>query len=511
MSDRKRIEWAILLLLFAAALALRLVRLGHEPLWFDEAYTALQAAQSPGRILDLLRGEAGAPLYYLLLSGWTRLFGDGEVALRMISALAGAAATPTLYAAGSALFSRRAGWIAAAVGLVSPLHLHYSQEARMYAVVALVALVALWTLHRLLTRPSIPAAVAFGLLLAAGLYLHYYFVFLLPLAALAFLGADRRRSVGLSAGALALAAAVFAPWLPTLLHQTNNRSTEWIADYWSGHALALAVPWSVECLGPGALYPGWVTLKLGSSLAAGVLSLLLAAAVVAGAVLELRRTDARSQPAWAAALAGLGLPLVLAWLWSLAREPVYVVARYDLIAWGPYCLLVGAVLSRLRSAVAFPLLALWLGMSIATLVPAWTTDRPMRNYAERGPQYAEQLRSDARPGETVVFTAGTRTTTEYYLGERAGELRLVSFPPANDEHLGWVATGVHRNDALADEAAQELIAAVIDPAPPDALWIVAPESRGTPRLLRALAARGYAPDERRTSKSLLCLARSAGR
>ena len=94
-------------LLFAVALILRLYRSDLEPLWFDEAYTALQTSKPVREILHLLRDEAGAPLYYVLLRAWTVVFGDGEWALRLPSALAGAAAAPLLYRVGSVMVSPR--------------------------------------------------------------------------------------------------------------------------------------------------------------------------------------------------------------------------------------------------------------------------------------------------------------------------------------------------------------------------------------------------------------------
>src|SRR5438876_576650 len=78
------------------------------------------------------------PFYYMLAWGWAKLFGTGEVGLRSLSALAGTLTIPAAYAAGRALSSRRAGLIAAALFAVNPLLVWYSQEARAYALLALL-------------------------------------------------------------------------------------------------------------------------------------------------------------------------------------------------------------------------------------------------------------------------------------------------------------------------------------------------------------------------------------
>ncbi|MFI5365783.1 MAG: glycosyltransferase family 39 protein [Candidatus Binatia bacterium] len=503
-------------LLTAAAAAVRLYRLDREPLWFDEAYTALSVVLPIGTILTRLRGEGNAPLYYLLMHVWTSLFGDGEYALRLVSALAGAAAVPLLYWIGRRMFSRRAGLIAAALAVISPLQVHYSQEARMYPLVPPLALLVLYGLYRLLTAPTRPAFVGFVAAAVAGLYVHYFFLFLLPLAACALAVPQRRRAVLLVAAAALLIGVGFAPWLPTFLAQSANASPDWIAGFWQQHAIIYAPLWSIESLGPGARYPFWSTFKFASSTAAGVVSLGLAALVIGGALFAIGR-DRRAEDAgdggalWAIVLT-LGatlLPLIIALVVSLLRRPVYAVARYDLIAWGAYYLLAGAVLARLKPAVAWPAMVLWLGLSLFTLWPYFTTDRPKRNYADLGKSFAQTLLERARPGESVIFTASTRTMTQYYLRQAPDRLRLMSFPLDTDTHLGWIDERIKTDGAFADAAARGLAATLIDAgSAPAVVWVVAPDSRGTAPLLTQLEQRGYHRDTARSTRLLLCLRRN---
>ena len=270
-------------LITAAALAIRLFRLGREPLWFDEAYTALTAVKPMREIVAVLQTEGNAPLYYLLLHVWSACFGDGEWALRLLSAAIGAATVPMVYWVGARLFSTRAGLIAAALAAVSPLQVHYSQEVRMYCMVPPLTLALLWALHRLLTAPNAVAAVVFAVAATAGLYVHYYFLFLLPLAGYALLVPDRRRVVPVVVGALLVVALGFGPWWGTFFQQAGSGVQDWVAEWWHGRPFWYAVPWSLESLGPGAQYPPLANFKFGSSLLARVGSLGLAALVLGGA------------------------------------------------------------------------------------------------------------------------------------------------------------------------------------------------------------------------------------
>src|SRR5258705_3967471 len=56
-----------------------------KSLWLDEAYSVLVAKQHFSEMLVSLRHDTHPPLYYLLLSIWTKLFGDVEIALRSLS------------------------------------------------------------------------------------------------------------------------------------------------------------------------------------------------------------------------------------------------------------------------------------------------------------------------------------------------------------------------------------------------------------------------------------------
>ena len=84
-----------LIVILAIGVFLRWFRLGHESLWFDEGYTAWVVSLSPADLIRAVRVDTAPPLYYLLLHGWTVLFGRSEFALRSMSALSAASALHT--------------------------------------------------------------------------------------------------------------------------------------------------------------------------------------------------------------------------------------------------------------------------------------------------------------------------------------------------------------------------------------------------------------------------------
>ncbi len=263
-----------LALLTVLAAVLRFYGLGHQSFWYDEGFTWTLVHHSPGQMLGLLpTTENTPPVYYCLLWVWARIFGFSEAGLRSLSAVAGVATIPAIYAAAKALVSRRAALIAAALAACNPLLIWYSQEARSYAVFFLVATLSLVAFaHVRSPRPPARALVAWAL--AAGLTIatHYFGVLIVAPEAVWLLWVHRRdRRVLL---AVAAVGAVGLALLPLAITQRSNAN--WIATYPFDRRLRQIAPQLL--LGTGA--PARTVLKIVG-----------AAAVLLAATLLVRRSD----------------------------------------------------------------------------------------------------------------------------------------------------------------------------------------------------------------------------
>lgn len=173
---------AVLLLAVVAAL-LRLPNLG-ESLWFDEVlYSTRISASTLSELWSRFLHDPPAPLYRVPLFFWVRVFGDGDLSVRVPSLLFGIASIGLTYRTARAYGSPRVALLAASFLCFSPAHVWYSQEATPYAMSMffLVATVLAWS--RLRADPTRTAryVVYCGCLLAA-VFTHYFTaVFLLPL------------------------------------------------------------------------------------------------------------------------------------------------------------------------------------------------------------------------------------------------------------------------------------------------------------------------------------------
>jgi uncharacterized membrane protein len=151
---------------------LRLVGLGRESLWFDEGWTAF-IAQLRGPILRDVLVSQPFPLYYGLLSWWNRL-GQSELILRLPSALVGIASIPLLYQICRQHLYETTAALATLLFALSPMHIWYSQEARMYALGTFFVLAATWTLLNALEKQRLLWWAAYVLLFICAVYTFYY-------------------------------------------------------------------------------------------------------------------------------------------------------------------------------------------------------------------------------------------------------------------------------------------------------------------------------------------------
>ncbi len=185
---KKYSTWLLLIILIA--LALRLYNLTYHSLWFDEAISVHWARQSVPRILEVgltLVEDRLPPLYYLLLKGWTSLFGFGEVGVRSLSVFLGVLLVPVMASITATLFNRRVALVTAFLIALNPFLIWYSQEARMYAQAVLFSALTVWAFLKMVAGSRVDHAsrfplypLLFILFAVAGLYSHLYTGFLLP-------------------------------------------------------------------------------------------------------------------------------------------------------------------------------------------------------------------------------------------------------------------------------------------------------------------------------------------
>lgn len=162
--------------LLASVLALgaffRIFKLGNFDFWYDEALNILQARNLGG--IFLLQ-DNNPPLYSAFLHFWERLSGAfyPEFWLRLPSAIFSLVSIYMIFALGKLLFTRRVGLISAFLLAISPFHIHYAQEVRMYSLLVLLNLCAVYFLIRAVRDSRIWLWGGFVCCSILNIYCHY--------------------------------------------------------------------------------------------------------------------------------------------------------------------------------------------------------------------------------------------------------------------------------------------------------------------------------------------------
>lgn len=212
----------------AAGVVLRFVT--TSALWLDEALTVNIARLPLDEMFDALRRDGAPPLYYVLLHGWTAVFGAGDLAARSLSGVFAVASLPLAWVAGRQVGGRRVGHAAVILLATSPFAIRYATEARMYSLVIALVLAGYVGVRLGLARPAWP--VLAGVAVVAGLLAltHYWSFYLLaPVAVLLTIRWRQRHDPAAARLVLAIGAggALFVPWIPGFLFQLRHTGTPW--------------------------------------------------------------------------------------------------------------------------------------------------------------------------------------------------------------------------------------------------------------------------------------------
>ncbi|HYM58518.1 MAG TPA: glycosyltransferase family 39 protein [Solirubrobacteraceae bacterium] len=382
-------------LLVAVSLLLRSPKLDIG-FWIDEGLSVGIADRGIADIPGTLRLDGSPPLYYMLLHFWLGLAGRGEEATRALSLLLALIAIPVAWWGARMLFGERAGWIAAVLAALNPFLTHYAQEARMYALVIVLGLVACVSFVRAFAgedpRPARRWIASLALSVAALLYTHNWGLFFgaacaagcvaLVVLAPPELRPHRRRDAIIAFGAVA---ALYAPWLPSLLFQAVHTGAPW-GQRPSLDALS-TVP--EHLLGTTA---GVVLLLAGGS---GIVTI--------GQARQGRRLGPEARAVTALAIVAL-LTILLAFAASQA-SPAWA-NRYLAIALPPLLLLAAAGLAAARG----------IGLAgLALVAVIWAGDPPLADKSNVR-DVAEAITPSLAPGDIVVSTQPEQVPVlSYYL------------------------------------------------------------------------------------------------
>jgi uncharacterized membrane protein len=241
-----------LLLVTLGAMTISLMIGLQQSVWFDEAYSVFLAKQPVLSLIHLTSVDAHPPLYYLLLKGWSGIFGWSEAALRgfSVAAMGGAVILAGLLV--KRMFGVRAALMTLPFVALSPLLLRYGFEIRMYALGSLIGVAATYTLISALETKSRSRQwklyALYAVLAALGVYTHYFMALLWAahLTWLVWRACRDKQPVIKTPWFIAIvgSVALFLPWVPVLLAQISGGTQATVLQAMTIESLAGIVSFS---------------------------------------------------------------------------------------------------------------------------------------------------------------------------------------------------------------------------------------------------------------------------
>jgi 4-amino-4-deoxy-L-arabinose transferase-like glycosyltransferase len=140
----------VILLVLLLALIIRFICI-NQSLWWDEAINIVYAKSNSlwWFVTKYPIGDFHPPGWFAILWIWGHIFGFSEISARFPSVFFGVSTVFLIYLIGKNLFSKKTGLLAAFFLSLGPLHIYYSQEARMYSMAAFAVCLSIFFLIEL--------------------------------------------------------------------------------------------------------------------------------------------------------------------------------------------------------------------------------------------------------------------------------------------------------------------------------------------------------------------------
>jgi mannosyltransferase len=402
-------RWMLLILLIA--FLLRIAYLNAQSLWWDEAFSVTVSSMDLRSLLTaVLDDRVHPPLYYLLLRLWLPL-GQSEFAVRALSAFAGVLAVASMFPMAAIVGGKRLGLISAFLLAISPMHIWYSQEARMYSLAVCLTLLANYFFVRLLKSDLRANWLGYGTTTVLALYAHYltFFVILAQMTYLTFTRQRHRALLRKWLSSMLIVGLLFVPWL-TAVFLTGGfyqASISWIRS-----AVPQDLFWTIYDFGLGSTSdPGTLLNTLAAVLLAAILAF-VSAQLILGKIPSRERN-----PLWFIWL-WLFLPLIFVFLisldWPLPQKRSIYMDRFLILSLPAFLILIsyGITLVFDRRRLLGSITALALLAPVATSVYSQFADPTF--HRDNWRQAITDIKSNARSRDLLLVRPHDYVPLYYY-------------------------------------------------------------------------------------------------
>jgi len=432
----RRKELVILLALICTGAALRFFFIGREGLWFDETLTALSLRMPFFEMVRERLAAGHSPLYFIILYPYAKLFGTGELAVRLPSTAASIVSIYVFWLVAKRLFTDyRTVVFSSSLFVLSAVSIYFGQEARMYSFSVLFMLLSFYLLLRALDENRLNLWIFYVISTSAAFNMSSSAIPLI-FAQIAFVLIKRRNAVQYLVALLSIVV-LYLPMGIFYLRMRRFAFIEWLPPVTGKVILEIFYGFGFRPL-PGmkeTWIPSFATTALEGLSIYFIGALILWGLVSSFITVSEKRVDNGKEKDTALLLIlWLAVPLILEYIYSVVRQPMLGPKRYVITLSPAYYLLIGLGVKRigmkkLRGALATMVIALF-SFALAGYYSA-----PKREDWRGSIAYIDER---LEPGEVMFGNLSTQTLYRYY--GKTSDLIILDIRYINTKSFvkGWI-------------------------------------------------------------------------
>lgn len=437
----------VFVILFSSGL--RFINLSNKGVWIDEAYSVHLAHLSFIELIQKLSLESTPPFYYICLHFWINLFDFSEFSIRTLSVLYSLCGITSIYFLSKKYFSKQVACITACLIAISPIHIYYAQEARMYSLLAFLAtLTMIYFLNYLIHKKSssLYGIVFFSLLT---LLTHNVAIwFILSLNLVFFMLTRDRKLIPKWIFAQFILITVYSPWLWIFFKQVYSQSTvlDWFVPYWHTKNVFMHFMDSIFIFSFGP-FPPYLAIQ-NVVMGTGIISILFILLIGFG-LYQLTISGALSYILFSSLFT-----ILLALIYSSWIQPVYIPGRTDHYLLPFFLVLVAFGIQKINGqGMKILIILTYAGLALYTLTSYYKNTE--KDFSKT---YLESLHKMIGKGDVVITTGLTYAVTEYYLKKWKVPVYLDSFPLSAKMHPGYLGiNALKEQPGVLEQDSEELI------------------------------------------------------
>lgn len=203
----------ITFIIFIVNLVFRLITQTEAGIWYDEAFSIFHSQKELFLIKNVSTWDIAPPFYYYVLHYWMLVFGIGEHEVRMLGIMCICLSVSILFLFSYRFFNLEIALFTTILFSTSNEIFYFSQEARAYSLLVLLSVVSSFLFFQLLIKPKWFLLIALGVINWAGIYTHYFFLFVPAIQCSVALVCFNKRVISFMFLSVILTIAIFGKWL----------------------------------------------------------------------------------------------------------------------------------------------------------------------------------------------------------------------------------------------------------------------------------------------------------